>query len=218
MRTLENHKENPKRYRYTGTKTPESLDSSRNKGVPADFWLKHAWADSSGRMCDPNELLAWVRKENLEYLFNDIAPWFTTAMPINIYDRRYWSYNHDDGTTWISRTCAQTKRFYLKGKPVDTGDRCVICYKLLLTEYHVFMPVYMYEENPTKMLIWEWQDSNEKACYMHFHSSKCEYIEGRNPRSFRVARKPKNSRYHDNVEMLPRMSIEQAEIVVPDEY
>ena len=90
--------------------------------------------------------------------------------------------------------------------------------RLLISEYHVYMPVYMFEENPTKALIWEWQDSKEKACYMHFHKWLAEYIEGRNPRYFGVARKQRNSKYHERFQNTPQIVLEQADLVVPDEY
>ena len=163
MRNLSNYTEEPRSKRFTGTHSHSSLDWSRNPGVPDDFWEKHTWADKTNHMCDPKEMDYWITKEKLEHVYDEIAPWFTTAWPINLFDRRYWTYHHTDGTTWVSRTLAQSKNFYLRGKPMDPCDRCVICYKLLLSEYHVYMPVYMFEENPSKVQVWQWQDSRDKA-------------------------------------------------------
>ena len=143
-----------------------------------------------------------------------------TAWPINLYDRRYWSYHHKDGTVWVSRTLAQSKRFVLRGKQVDPLDRCVICNKLLVSEYHVFMPVYLYQDNPPKALIWKWRNSREKACYIHFQSSRSEKIPGRNPHQFgKETSNQGGSRQFNVGERLPVVpKVRQIDVKIPDDF
>ena len=113
----------------------------------------------------------------------------------------------------ISPTTMKTKAFFLKGKPIDPNDRCVICQKLLLSECHVFMPVYQYTPEPTKKKIWEWQESQEKACYFHFRSkTRCEFIQGRNPLRFNKS----SSQFEET--NTPSEVIKQKDIEVPDDY
>jgi hypothetical protein len=82
----------------TGIHSHSSLDWSKNPNVPEEFWIKHTWADKTNTMCDPGEMDEYISSHNLEHVADEIAPWFCTAWPINLYDRRYWSYKHTDGT------------------------------------------------------------------------------------------------------------------------
>ena len=98
-------------------------------------------------------------------------------------------------------------------------DKCVICLKFLISEYHIFMPVYEYEKNPSKSQVWEWQDSRLKACYMHFqHKEKAEFIPGRNPNS--LGRRQKNSRNYDDEHQAAteQTRVSQIDLEVPDDY
>ena len=219
MRNLNNFADNPGNPRYTGTHSHSSLDWSRNADVPLIFWTKHDWADKTAIMLSPYEFYDWVSKKQLEHLVKDIAPWITTAWPVNIIDRRYWTYHHDDGTTFVSRTCAQSKQFFLKGKPIDPLDKCVICLKLLVSEYHIFMPVYEYQDSPSKSLIWEWQDSRLKACYIHFHDEiKSEFIPGRNPNSLGKRQKHSRNFFDEQQNTTNRTRVTEADLEVPDNY
>ena len=76
-------------------------------------------------MCDQSDMDEYISTHNLDHVANEVAPWFCTDWPINHFDRCYWSYNHSDGTVWVSRTLAQ------RGKPIDPLDRCVICQSFL---------------------------------------------------------------------------------------
>ena len=204
--------------RSTGIQSHASLDWSKNPNVPEDFWIKHTWADKTNTMCDPSELDEYISSHNLEHIADEIAYWFCTAWPINLYDRRYWSYKHDDGTVWVSRTLAQSKNFVLRGKPVDPLDRCVICMKLLVTEYHVYMPVFQFQENPPKALIWKWQNSREKACYIHFQSSKCEWVPNRNPNKLDSKKGSNKPWQFQEQRRLPAPKVRQSDVGVPDDF
>ena len=219
MRQLANFKDYDRKSRSTGMKSHATFNFSCNDGVPSKFWEMHPWADRTAGMCSPEELDCWISKKRLDHLSNEIAPWFTTAWPVDHIDRRYWSYNHEDGTTWVSRTRAQVKNFFLRGKPIDECDRCVICKKLLISPYHVFMPVYEFQDHPPKALVWQWQDSVEKACYFHFTSkTKSEDIPGRNPNSLNDKRARHTRRSFHDARPLPPILVKQSEIEVPEDY
>ena len=213
MLTLNNYEEEERRPKSTGVKSHHSLDWNQNLGVPEIFWKKHQhWADRIKPMCSPDDLDFWTTQKNLDHISEEIAPWYTTAWPINPWDRRYFSFEDEDGSTWVSRTKAQAKPFFLRGKPIDPKDRCVIstCKKLLISDSHVFMPVYLFSEDPSKKVIWQWQESTEKACYFHFRSKeKCKFIPGRNPYRFNVIKSQESE--------VPSVKTSQANIEVPDE-
>ena len=165
-------------------------------------------------MCNSKEMLEYISSHKLEHVARDIAPWLCTAWPVDLYGRRYWSFTCENGDVWVSRTLAQSKQFFLQGKPLDSFDQCVICQKYLVSEYHVFMPVFLWEENPPKTLIWKWQNSRTKACFLHFMSSKCKMVLGRNPNKLTK----KNSKFQDQQLSNSQAPIKQLDFSVPDEY
>ena len=218
MQSLNNFEGYERKSRSTGIVSHHSLDWSKNSNVPEEFWIKYSWADKTKDMCDATELDEYIVVNKLEYAAKDIAPWICTAWPIDLYERRYFSFNCENGDIWVSRTLAQSKNFFLKGKPLDPFDRCVICQKYLVSEYHVFMPVFKFEEGAPKTLIWKWQNSREKACFIHFESSKSEMILGRNPHKMNPKGGSRHSKFHDDLFSMPQLQVKQTDFKLPDEY
>ena len=170
-----------RKMRSTGVKSNARVCSRENKKISPLFWEKHPYFDPSAVMCSALELEKFVKMHRLEYMRNDIAPWYTTAQPYSKVERRYWTYVAEEGVEWVSRARAQHKFFFNKNAPMDESDKCVICHKYLICEYHQFVPVFRYEEGPSVNRLWEWKESTEKACLMHFYSSKAKMVPGRSP-------------------------------------
>ena len=218
MQTLNNYQNYERISRSTGMKSHHSLDWSKNSNVPDEFWHNFPWADKTKDMCDGKELDEYIVINKLEHVAKEIAPWICTAWPIDLYEIRYYSYTDDNKDTWVSRTLAQSKKFFLKGKPLDPFDKCVICQKYLVSEYHVYMPVFLFHENAPKTQVWKWQNSREKACFMHFESSRSEKTLERNPHKMISKGGSRFSKFHDDLEPLPQLQFKQSDFKIPNEY
>ena len=178
----------------------------QNKDIDPQFWIKHPYFDKSAAMLSPPELDQYLIHHNLQQYSAKICPWFTTAQPINKFKRKFWSITDDNGTVYVSRSRSCTKPFYFREPGLSKDDQCRICSKYLISEYHQFMFIFPYSPNPTKSTLWDWQESKLKACYMHFHSSKAFFVDGRNPNKWTE---------DDGKEDEPTY---QADIEIPDEY
>ena len=201
--------------RFTGQKSGAFVDGNSNKNVPDETWEKYSWADKYTPICSKPDIEAFLMIHEVEHLRDRISPWYCTIFPIDPCDRRYWTIVVD-GEEYVSRARACTKPNYFRNSdPVE--DTCLVCNKLLLTTFHVFMPVYKYEDPDTvdKVTIWKWQKSWLKICYLHFRrSTGVKFIPNRNPQRF-----GKPGSMHKKQINLPIIENKKAEVMeVPDEY
>ena len=172
---------NSRKFRSTGVKSKSRIGVGKNVKINSLFFEKHPYFDDSALMCSAHDIEKFVTINGLQYMRDKVAPWFTTAQPICKVERRYWTYEAGDGVEWVSRSRVQHKFFFRKGAPIDENDRCVICCKYLLSEYHQYMPVFKFSPDPDVNQLMDWKESEHKACAMHFYSSKSKFIPGRSP-------------------------------------
>ena len=187
----------------------------KNPEVPAQFWIKHSWADPSENMCSPQEWESFITTYKLEHIRDEIAPWFCTAFPTDPYERRYFSIEFS-GDVYVSRTKAQRKPIYIKRHKPDESDRCLICEKLLISTFHVFLPVYKWQPNPPKTLIWQWHQSSDKICLIHFYRKDVSYTPERNPFTLSKNQDTQGNRQNENQTLKKKINPET--IIIPDEY
>ena len=208
------HDSDPKS-KFTGYRSTAFVDSNSTKNIPDYIWEKYSWADRTAPLCSESELESFIDIQEVHHLRGQIAPWYCTIQPTDAFDRRYWTIQVN-GDQYVSRAKACSKVNYFKSN--DTAeDTCIVCHKLLLTTFHVFMPVYKYEDPDTvdKVTIWRWQKSWLKICYLHFRRKEgVEFIPGRNPNKMGKKMTKARESFHAS-----RMSTKSTEpLDVPDEY
>ena len=203
--------------RFTGVKSHATVDMIVNEDIDPSFWKKHPYLDPTAPMCSPQELKDFVEIHELQHLKEEIAPWFTTAKPIDATDKRYWTHTSENGTEHVSRTRAMNKFFFNKGDPLEEKDKCVICSKYLISEYHQYMLVYQHTPNPNKSTLWKWKNSQMKACYLHFHNSKSSFIEGRSPYKYNKTDHFTSLHPSNNLDD-PIIELDDTDKGFPDEY
>ena len=172
-------------------------------------------------MCSPDDINAFIEIHEIEHLRDQIAPWFCTIMPKNQFDRKGWTIMVN-GDQYVSRARACTKQNYWRKHTPDSEDACLVCKKYLLSTFHVFMPVYRYED-PTKVdkqTIWRWQKSWLKICYLHFQRSEgVEDIPNRNPSFFgRSNPQPKKSLFNYKKNQAKMKLPSKVDMNLPDDY
>ena len=204
-----------RKMRSTGVKSRSRVGDSKNGKINPLFFEKHPYFDDSALMCSAQDIEKFIGMNGLQYMRDKIAPWFTTAQPICKVERRYWTYVVGNGIEWVSRARVQHKFFFRRGAPIDENDKCVICEKYLLCEYHQYMHVFMYSPDPDVDQLWLWMESELKACAMHFYSSKAKFIPGRSPYNWEG-----NSVNSSRSDEVPELHGENFEVdeTIPDEY
>ena len=91
MLVLDQNTEGDHYSRFTGNRTSAFVDENINKNIPSDTWEKYSWADKYTPILSQDDIKAFVVIHKVEHLYDEIAPWFCTIMPLDPYDRRYFT-------------------------------------------------------------------------------------------------------------------------------